>query len=364
MVDEISISPEVMLTPEHRLGGAILVHGFVGNTDKSEIHTLAQIITRGAIISPSKRSLTPKEEARTLFDRKRIAFHTWKPERLNSIKYVGQAVWAAPVTALEGTIVGDDMAMEEGDIFAYNPAGVDIPLQRGLLFVSDDMLDNSGVQAAISERANKEVKAPEEWVVKNVVIVPKEAFKQPDELLKIISRRIRPSDTVTADFVTRAEFDENLKIYFLEEGFAQKHTTADVKDLGNGVKVDGEYISPEMVKKWDEDTSHYNDWFDKISLEMEFNLLPFEELRPPEDGDKFEGFWKLRKRVEKYLPGSDMAHDLDKMDQKRAETMARYEKILFERYPNAPEFDVEPESPGILVWRKKGTREIRLHKPL
>jgi len=119
MPDGTQFSPELVLVREHPLEGNIVIHGFLGNIEKPEETTIAQVIRQGALVSPSKRILDQKEQARLIdapFDRDRVCFHTWKENEENAGSYIGHAIWAAPVGVMEGTIIGDDIANETGDI--------------------------------------------------------------------------------------------------------------------------------------------------------------------------------------------------------------------------------------------------------
>lgn len=367
MNDRLLLS-ELIRIPEHPLAGGIIVHGFLGNIQKPENVTLAQVILAGTLASPSKRSLEAKEQARLVsapFDRDRICFHIWKENSNEPTSYIGHAIWAGPITAVEGTIIGDDPANEPGDIFAYREGGVDIPVKKGVLFVSDNLIDTQEIRASIEKRATQEGVTFDEWMRDNVVLLPTKLFHQPKDLFSVIAQRIRPATGVTADFVDAEEISQSLGVNFVTS-LNIKHKPVSTQELGTTTKIQGESVSQEIMQEWKRNYDHFDEHFGEIIAEMDENPLRLEELRDPEY--MYDGAWEfhlLHRRLQALFPNSELARTVQKLDDRRREALARNEEILTERYPNMPEYSTIPiDSTKPTPYREKDTGKIRVSMPL
>lgn len=192
---------------ENLLEGTILVHGFQGNIRKPEIDTLIDIVKMGALVSPNLRELTPDERKRshiTPFDQKRVVFHAWRGNERDNSSYIGYAAFAAPVTILAGNVITEDpSSSSKNTIAVYNETGVRIPLEAGILFMSEGYFSN--FLEFLKEKAQRVGMNPTEYVNKYIVILSPNVFRNFDELKKAIFSRIDPATNVTADIVTHED---------------------------------------------------------------------------------------------------------------------------------------------------------------
>ena len=377
MPDGTQFSPEIVQLKKHPLEDRVIVHGFLGNIGKPEDMTISQIIQQGALVSPSKRALDPKEQTRLLdapFDRDRVCFHTWEKNRENTGSYIGHAIWVAPVSAMEGTIIGDDIANETGNVFAFNRGGVEIPIDRGIIFISDNLLGTSSIKQSIELRAQSERVTPEDWIRRNVVLVPTEIFRRPNDLFRIISDRVQPAKGVSAGFVGREEINKNLRFNFVAY-LRDKYIPATAQELGHATKIEGEPVTPEMMQKWEKDYLYCLQQFTELEEEMDENPLRLEELREPEymyDTGWF--FHQLKSRLQRFSPASELGLKVVELDKKRTELLQRCESILRKRYPN-PISEEDLQKLGGLQLTKAGygnfdtyvyldnKGNLRVHKP-
>lgn len=366
MSDPLLLS-ELVHTQEHPLEGAIVVHGFLGNIEKPENVTLAQVIIAGTLASPSKRQLDFREQERLVsapFDRDRICFHPWKEGGEQPTSYIGHAIWAGPTTAMEGTIIGDDPANEAGDIFAFRAGGVDIPVRKGVLFVSDNLIDTPEIRMSIKQRATQDGVTFDEWMKDNVVLLPTKLFHQTKELFSVIAQRIRPAAGVTADFVDAEEIGQSSGVNFVTSLNA-KHKPVSTRELGTAVKIQGESVSEEMMQEWERNYRHFDEAFGEIIAEMDENPLRLEELRDSEF--MYDGAWEfhlLHRRLQTFSPDSELARKIHTLNERRKDAFERNEQILVERFPNMPEHEDAPIDSSQKPYREKNTGRIRISIPL
>jgi hypothetical protein len=352
MQDGLALSPEISKSTEHPLEGGIIIHGFVGNIEKPELKTLTQVIKSGVLASPSKRELDDKERLRLPdepADYNRICFHLLTNKVANPCHYVGRAFWAASLNAVAGTIIGDDIASGSNDIFSYHNNGVEIPLNRGLLYLSIDMLDNLALLESIRQRATAEGVSAEKWIQNYIVILPRKAFENRQQLFNIVSKRIQPAKGVSADFVTKNEIDQHFQhnfVHFLEND--HRFTKKDELGIG-GIKIDIP-LDPDLLTEFNQILGRYKNRFRSIYEDIETNPLRIEELRDAESvHDPNWPFFKMISLLNTYAPDSDIAQKAAELDKFRLELLKLNTQILEKIYPNAP----SPEAIKQMSYKEK-----------
>lgn len=104
-----------------------------------------------------------------------------------------------------------------------------------------------------------------------------------------------------------------------------------------------------------------------ISQEMENNPYRLEELREEDseyDYPDMPTFRNLKKRVEIYMPDTDLANKIKKLEEKRKLLITRNEEILSSQNPNMPTYRNPPNSNNYVVYREEVSGKIKIGQPI
>lgn len=371
---------------EHPLEGGILVHGFSGNIKKPEDTTVVEVITRGALVSPSRRSLDYVELSRFTTgiprDYRRISFYCWKNNERKVPTYIDAAFWAGPINSLENYYIGRDATSLDA-IYALGKDGVEISLDRGLLFISEDLLFSPEVWTNVEARAKEEHVTPKDIVSKYMVLLPAKLFPKllppivnsyendielidqrhsdrANQLLREIQRRITPAKGVTADFEEYAQVSNT--------DVMKKNAPATRKTLGTSTKLEGSLFSGALMDEWNLIYEHQRNKLDELIAEMEENPYRIEELYEPRSGWE----WNLihvGHRLEILDPDSELLKKIKEAEQKAQEALVRNQQILEQRFPNMPTYEGGPEVESVwrqtevIVYRDSKTGNVKVCDP-
>lgn len=192
---------EIELVKPRILEGAVLVHGFKGNIEKPEIETVKDLLLHGHIASPSKRNLDDREveryEDEVPTDLNRIHFHCSYENQTKdqSYKYRGDSLFVMPVKSAEGYVIAQNLLLGESDISIYSSEGVEIPLNKGVLLMTETLFD--GLKDVIPVAAEKLGLSLDEFMLNNILIVDDDVIKESNKFWDLISKKVKPASSVT-----------------------------------------------------------------------------------------------------------------------------------------------------------------------
>ncbi|HTK03870.1 MAG TPA: hypothetical protein VL401_03875 [Alphaproteobacteria bacterium] len=319
------------------LENSILIHGFssninTGNSYAMEQINLEKILHKGALATPSRRSLTPEERARyqtdAPFDLDRLTFHVWKGDEEDNVNYINEAFFAVPPVVLAGAVLHEDPAWAGRAISAFRTDGMEISLNNGLLFCSPEYALQ--FQDIFQELATKSEMRLDEYIRKHVVILPRENFSDINNLWKSVSTRIKPSNGVSAQIVTADQMEPSNGIDFTKS--LSGATPVTVEQLGDGKILEINKMTE--LSNWltnivDRDKRR----LDNIVSNLNDNPFDIETLR------EIPHWFKILDLLNKFNPESDEIVFFNKAravyDQIRIKALRENNTILKLRYPNA-----------------------------
>lgn len=344
MSEDLGASIKEISKTENLLEGSILVHGFSGNVDpynkwKEERKTLQKVLSSGNLVSPSLRELDNSEKIRFVvdapFDKNRLTFHLWKGDSQDGVEYIEEALLALPTTSLEGNVLSEDPAWPGRAISAYNKEGVQIPLKKGILFLS---------QSRFSEfRSQLELLAHEsgldfvDYVNTYVTILPAETFKDQKSLWSAVRSRIEPARDVSVKIVdtqkqTSSMFDSS-GLNFTNTLESKEPVIAE--DLGETHIVLASAISAELLQYLEHSYQQEIVWLGTVEANMESNPFNIEFLR-----DEPSEILEIERLITELDPNNTRKAYIYELSKKyelwKRKLLAKNERALEEKYPDAP----------------------------
>lgn len=354
---------------EHPLEGGILIHGFDGNIGKPEEITVAQVITRGALVSPSRRTLNVVEQDRYQSeiprDYNRINFMCWKTYGDKFPTYTRAAFWAGPLGSLENYYLGRDSTSVDA-IYALGEEGVEIPIERGLLFISDVLLFSKEVWASVEARAKEEQVLPRDIVKKYMVVLPSESFpmicvgsergsgsERANQLLTEIQKRITHAVGVSV------EFEQNVDTSNADVIRNRRPATSET--LGLSTKIEGDPLSDEIMRTWNNIYDYHRGRLDEIVEKIEEDPFQIEDLYSPVLGWEGSLFF-VHQNLEILDPESKLLQKIKEAEQRAQEALKKNQHILQERFPNMPILEREPGFTwDTVVYKDAKTGNVRVY---
>jgi len=364
---------EIPPKPDHLLERSILVHGFSGNIDTNntwseETKSLGKVLSTGELVSPSKRDLDDKEKVRfgidAPFDKNRVIFHVWKGDDHDGMEYISEALFAAPPKMLEGYVPSEDPAWPGRAVSAYGKDGVHIPLSNGLLFVSAGRcIEFHDHFEALAQKSGMSFA---DFMNKHVVILPNTAFQNRNELWTAISSRIEPAIGVTVDVIgAREQMNSTHGTNFTD--ILNNHAPAKANELGLSGINRGSAVNHELTVWLSKEWRSRIRWLQTTEKNMSNNPFRIEQLR--EEKPSFQDVQQLVDEVQPNHPDNKKTQSLARQYYEyRQRLLATNERILEEKYPNAPsEIDENGRTHSNVVettvLRGKDGR-LHVHEPL
>lgn len=334
---------ETLTKPEaNLLEGGILIHGFKGNLDpydsyKNMSDTLTKVVKQGAIVSPSRRELSEKEMARISdapFDFNRVCFHTWHEEvDGNKSNYVLNAFFAAPVSVIEGYKPSLDPAMDETTVSVFGDNGVEIPLEKGILFLSEELFLE--ISPEITQKAKDLGITYEEYVKNNIVLLPTEAFEDSKILWNIVRDRIMPATNVTQQLVNPNKMGyRGVNFTDVLNGVE----LAKMENLGKSEKMNGSPVSDAYATSVMEHCSREINWLKGKEADIENIFEYLDDLRNPNEWLK--AVYNSRSLINQLDSDNSRLPAVDKLlndfNSLAGSLSKQIELFLEQKYPDAP----------------------------
>lgn len=326
---------EVLTTQENPLNGVILIHGFRSNTGTAETTTINRLLENGCLVTPSRRPLDEKEEARTReasFDINRICFNLIRSNTSEYDRsYVGQSLIAFPLNAVPGTYLTQDP--DGGDLAVFHPEGVSIPIERGVLFMSDDIFYETLPQ--FQTRAQTLGLTINEYVNKYVVILPVGTFSYNNNQLlrQLIESRVQPSANVTAKYHQLNCADPDLPAELWGSNvvalhrIAAKNKPTPINELGDSGIYEGQPIPDDTFVYWRGEIFKDHELIEKIAEGIDEDPYQISNLYENPLATQ-----KIKVILENLIPDSEILESIRQFEQYRQDALAKNIEIIEKLY--------------------------------
>lgn len=342
MSDEAGISSqEVSPKIESTLENAYLTHGFKSNTRGiDETNNIIGFISHGSLASFSKQiSHGSKDHARgNSITGERIYFSVKSLEEspTSEVSYVGNAVWIAPISSLEGSIVGEGNAPKE--IFIHQPGGVEISSERGLTILNEFFLEDDQIWNGLEKYCQTSGVSCSDYIAKNIIFVPSSILSSNEEIQKIAQSRILPANKVSYPLIPDGHILSDTE---LDTNF----TPASAESLGSSGKLDGPSALPETVAIWENQYLNLVSDYSDVDVDDPYNLESFRT-------SNFFNISKFAHRIALVMPGSELAIKSAEVEAKRQELFTQCEQKLRELHPNPMSYEQfrDLSEPGTYVF--------------